>query len=352
MLDSSARVVTIILLSFVAVFLLLGCSSGLTKLDAPSDSTTPDTNGGTADKVKVTDTNGDTADEIRVTKDGTKYLVHPNKIRGGGPPKDGIPSIDNPKFVTVEEADEWIQDNELVLAIIYKEVKRVYPLQILVFHEIVNDNIAGDPILITYCPLCGSGIAYDSIINGEAVEFGTSGKLYNSNLVMYDRKTDTWWTQIDGKAIIGELTGMELREISIDTVTWGEWKTVHPDSEVLSQKTGFIRSYGRDPYGSYYEDSYLIFPVENSDDRIHPKTQIYGVDIAGTYRAYREDDVERLGIIEDTVNGVDLRIEQLPDGRVTIIRTESGEEVVKEVDYWFAWYAFHPDTDLYLPPSG
>ena len=116
MLDSSARVVTIILLSFVAVFLLLGCSSGLTKLDAPSDSTTPDTNGGTADKVKVTDTNGDTADEIRVTKDGTKYLVHPNKIRGGGPPKDGIPSIDNQKFVPVEEAEECIQDNELVLA--------------------------------------------------------------------------------------------------------------------------------------------------------------------------------------------------------------------------------------------
>ena len=127
---------------------------------------------------------------------------------------DGIPSIDNPKYVSVKEADEWIEDNELVLALIYKGVKRVYPLQILVWHEIVNDNIAGDPLLITYCPLCGSGIAFEGKIDvggkRKEVEFGTSGKLYNSNLVMYDRETQTYWTQIDGKAIIGELTGQEL----------------------------------------------------------------------------------------------------------------------------------------------
>ena len=157
--------------------------------------------------------------EIKVDEQGVKYIVHPNKLMKGGPPKDGIPSIDNPKYVTVSDADEWIQDNELVLAIIYKNIKRVYPFQILVWHEIVNDVIAGDPILITYCPLCGSGIAYERNIDGEAVEFGTTGMLYNSNLVMYDRKTDTYWTQIDGKAIIGELTGRELKEISIDTVT-------------------------------------------------------------------------------------------------------------------------------------
>ena len=129
--------------------------------------------------------------EIKTTPEGVKYIVEPDKIVGGGVPKDGIPSIDNPKFVSLEEADEWIQDNELVLAITYKGVTRVYPLQIMVWHEIVNDTIAGDPILITYCPLCGSGIAFEGRINGEEVEFGTSGKLYNSNLVMYDRKTDS-----------------------------------------------------------------------------------------------------------------------------------------------------------------
>ena len=148
--------------------------------------------------------------EIKVTEDGVKYIVDPKKILGGGPPKDGIPSIDNPEFASVEEADKWIEGDELALAIIYRGVKRVYPHKIMVWHEIVNDTIDGDPILITYCPLCGSGIAYERRVNGQAVEFGTSGKLYNSNLLMYDRMTDSYWTQITGRAIVGELSGALL----------------------------------------------------------------------------------------------------------------------------------------------
>jgi len=285
--------------------------------------------------------------EIKTTSDGTKYIVDPKKIKSGGPPKDGIPAIDNPKFVSVEEADEWIQDNELVLAIIYKDVKRVYPLQIMVWHEIVNDNIAGDPILITYCPLCGSGIAYERKINGEEVEFGTSGKLYNSNLVMYDRKTDTYWSQIEGKAIVGELTGQELKEMSIDTVVWRDWKSAHPDSEVLSQDTGFSRNYGRDPYGSYYEDSFLFFSVENRDDRIHPKTVIFGIEIDDKFKAYKEDDLIELETIEDNFAGIRLEITRDDVGIVKLTNLDTGEEIVKERDFWFAWYAFHPDTELY-----
>ena len=285
--------------------------------------------------------------EIKIAPDGTKYIVDPSKVISGGPPKDGIPSIDNPKFVSVEEADQWIQDNELVLAIIYKDVKRVYPLQIMVWHEIVNDFIAGDPILITYCPLCGSGIAYERTLDGETVEFGTSGKLFNSNLVMYDRKTDTYWQQIDGKAIVGELTGMELKEISIDTVVWRDWKQNHADSEVLSQDTGFTRDYGRDPYGSYQEDSFLFFPVENQDDRVHPKTVIFGVEINDKFKAYREDDLKETGIIEDEFSGVRIKLERDDVGIVKITNLDTGEEIVKERDFWFAWYAFHPDTELY-----
>ncbi len=285
--------------------------------------------------------------EIKVTADGTKYIIDPDKIISGGPPKDGIPSIDNPKFVSVEEADQWIQDNELVLALVYKGVKRVYPLQIMVWHEIVNDDIAGDPILITYCPLCGSGIAYERKIEGETVEFGTSGKLFNSNLVMYDRKTDTYWSQIDGKAIVGELTGMELKEISVDTVVWRDWKKAHPDSEVLSQDTGFDRQYGRDPYGSYYEDSFLIFPVEGRDDRVHPKTVVFGIEIDGKFKAYGEEDLKKAGAIEDEFSGIKLKIERDAAGIVKVTNLDTGEEVVKERDFWFAWYAFHPDTELY-----
>ncbi|MBR9699101.1 DUF3179 domain-containing protein [Candidatus Woesearchaeota archaeon] len=299
------------------------------------------------DQEKAPETPTEDDNEIKVDSRGRKYLVDPDKIRGGGPPKDGIPSIDNPKYVTVEEADVWIQDNELVLAMIYKGVKRVYPLQIMVWHEIVNDNIAGDPILITYCPLCGSGIAYERTLDGEEVEFGTSGKLYNSNLVMYDRKTDSYWSQIDGQAIVGELTGMELTPISVDTVVWRDWKKVHPDSEVLSQDTGFTRSYGRDPYGSYYEDSFLIFPVDNEDDRLHPKDIIFGIEVDGAYKAYREEDLKTDAEIEDTVNGVDIKVTRDEVGIVKIINVDTGEEIVKERDMWFAWYAFHPDTLLY-----
>lgn len=284
---------------------------------------------------------------IKMTERGVKYLVHPDKIMSGGPPKDGIPSIDNPEFVTVEEADEWIQDNELVLALEYKGVKRVYPLQILVWHEIVNDKIAGDPILITYCPLCGSGIAFERKINDEEVEFGTSGKLYNSNLVMYDRKTNSYWSQIGGQAIVGELTGMVLKGVSIDTVVWRDWKAEHLDSEVLSQDTGFLRPYGVDPYGNYYEDSFVMFPVENEDDRVHPKTVIFGIEVDGVYKAYREDDLKDLGMVEDEVNGVNVKVERDNVGVIKITNVDTGEEIVKERDFWFAWYAFHPDTGLY-----
>ena len=276
-----------------------------------------------------------------------KYLIDPEKIISGGPPRDGIPSIDNPKFVSVEEADKWIEDNELVLAIIYKGVKRVYPLQIMVWHEIVNDNIANDPILITYCPLCGSGIAYERKINSEEVEFGTSGKLYNNKLVMYDRKTETLWTQIDGLAIVGELTGMKLKPVSIDTLRWGDWKKQHSDSNVLSQDTGFSRPYGEDPYGNYYEEDYLLFPIENRDNRIHPKTVVFGINLNGIYKAYEEDDLKALRIIEDTIGGVKIKIERSEEGIVKITNIDTGEEIIKERDFWFAWYAFHPDTELY-----
>jgi len=285
--------------------------------------------------------------EKMVEEEDMDYIVDPSKIISGGPPKDGIPSIDNPKFVSMTEADEWIEDNELVLAMTYKGVERVYPLQILVWHEIVNDWIEGDPVLVTYCPLCGSGIAYERTIDGQAVEFGTSGKLYNSNLVMYDRLTDSYWSQIDGVAILGPLTGSELTAISIDTVVWRDWKANHKDSEVLSQDTGASRNYGRDPYGSYYEDSFLFFPVEERDDRVHPKTVVFGIEVGGTYKAYREDDLLENPLIEDVVNGINLKIERSSDGVVVITNVDSGEEIVKERDFWFAWYAFHPETNLY-----
>ncbi len=210
--------------------------------------------------------------------------------------------------------------------------------------------MAGDPVLITYCPLCGSAIAFDRRIDGEAVEFGTTGKLYNSNLVMYDRKSDTYWTQVEGKAIIGGLTGKKLKPLSIDTVIWGNWKKFPPDSEVLSRATGFSRSYGLDPYSNYYLAEELMFPVENMDRSLHPKEVILGIEIDGVNKAYRKEDIVRLAPIIDRVNGIELRIDRDPSGVVKITRLSDGERIVKERDFWFAWYAFHPDTLLYEEP--
>ena len=291
----------------------------------------------------------DLSAEIMELPDGTKYIVHPDKIQSGGPPPDGIPSIDDPAYVSVSEANDWIQENELVLALQYNGVTRAYPLQILVWHEIVNDVVAGKPVLVTYCPLCGSGIAYERTIDGQEVEFGTSGRLYNSNLVMYDRVYGTLWTQIGGQAIVGELSGKLLTPIDIDTVVWRDWAPAHPDAEVLSQQTGFDRDYGEDPYGSYYEDSFIWFPVEGQDDRIHPKTVIFGIEVNGVFKAYQEDDLIESGEIKDTVGGRDISLTRSDDGVVTIIDIAAGTGIVKERDFWFAWYAFHPKTELYTP---
>tara|TARA_Y100000310_G_scaffold334428_1_gene414178 strand:- start:11630 stop:12751 length:1122 start_codon:yes stop_codon:yes gene_type:complete len=299
------------------------------------------------------------ADEIQYTTDGVAYLVHPDKILSGGPSKGGIgvdrgiPALsdENINFVSVTEADEWIEDNELVLVLNYNGEKRVYPLQILVWHEIANDEVAGVPLAITYCPLCGSGIAYERTLTIESeeqvVEFGTSGKLYNSNLVMYDDATDTYWQQIDGKAILGDLVGQELIDVSIDTVVWRDYKGVYSDAQVLSQDTGMSRSYGTDPYGSYYEDSLLFFSVDNEDDSIHPKTVVFGIEIEGTYKAYLEDDVIAAGLIVDSIGTTSLEISRDEVGLVSIINSDTGDEIVKERDFWFAWYAFHPNTEVY-----
>ena len=287
----------------------------------------------------------ETDGEIQVLEDGTRYLIHPSKLLRGGPPPDGIPSVDNPRYISVCEADSWLSDDELVVLIERNGVTRIYPLQVLVWHEIVNDTIANEPILVTYCPLCGSVIAFVREINGEAVEFGTSGKLYNSNLIMYDRMTETYWSQIGGRAVIGELTGHRLELVPAQTVFWGEWKELRPDAEVLSRDTGFRRSYGRDPYGNYYNEDWLMFPVERLDRRIGPKSVVFGIEIDGQYKAYRAEAITRE--FSDRFAGRSLDIEIGSGNSVRIIDSASGREIPFERDFWFAWAAFHPTTELW-----
>jgi len=285
--------------------------------------------------------------EINILPDGTKYIVHPNKLLPGGPAKDGIPSIDNPKFVSAEKANKWLRDDELVLGISRNGVTRAYPLQILVWHEIVNDVLGEDNVVVTYCPLCGTGIAFDRTIEGEAVEFGVSGLLLNSDLVMFDRKTDTYWTQVGGKAIVGELTGMKLKQLALDTIEWGKWKEKYPNTEVLSRDTGSKRSYGKkNPYGDYDTNERIMFPVSNLDDRLHPKENVYGVEVDGNYKAYTLKDLEREKSIKDRIGEVNIEI-SIDNGIVSVVNLDTNEKIIPTRSFWFGWAAFYPDTELY-----
>jgi hypothetical protein len=242
-----------------------------------------------------------------------------------------------------------LEDNELMLAISHRGVERAYPFQILVFHEIVNDKIGDESLLITYCPLCGSGIAFKPLVRGISSEFGTTGMLYNSNLVMYDRLSDSFWTQIGGKAIIGEQTGETLELFPSDVIEWGVWKIAHPKGEVLSKETGHSRSYGNDPYPGYYTSDDVWFPLTHEDNRLTPKEVVIGIELNGSYIAYKKSDIDKLKLFNDTVGNERINIEKTDTGSIIITSQSSGKRLASERDFWFAWAAFHPETELFSP---
>ena len=283
--------------------------------------------------------------------ESVKHSVPLEEIIGGGPPKDGIPSIDNPKFVSVQTAQAFLTDAEPGLAVALRGANRFYPFQILVWHEVVNDTIRGERVLVTYCPLCISGIVFDPLIKDERVEFGTSGKLWNSNLVMYDRKTDSLWSQILGEAIVGEMTGTKLTVLPSDQTTFGAWKKFNPDGEVLSRDTGATKFYGTDPYGNYYTSPELFFPVGKRDDRLSPKEFVLGIVVDGNAKAYHVNAIKKVGTIEDTFAGKRfvVQYEKALDA-VRIFEKRSDGTLARInpfASFWFSWVAIHPDTGLY-----
>ena len=192
-------------------------------------------------------------------------LVDLDEIRSGGPPPDGIPSIDDPSFLSAGEVD-FLEDNEPVLALTVNGESRAYPVQIMTWHEIVNDTVGGVPVAVTYCPLCNSALVYDRRLDDRVLEFGTSGLLLNSSLVMYDRQTETLWSHFTGAGIVGELTGEELETYAVATVAWQTWRDANPDGLVLSRDTGFDRSYGQNPYPGYDEVNGRPFLYEGEVD--------------------------------------------------------------------------------------
>lgn len=287
--------------------------------------------------------------EVFIT-DNVKHSIPLSEILSGGPPKDGIPSIDEPKFISQKSAEEFIDDESVGLGLIHNGETRFYPYQILVWHEIVNDTISGERVLVTYCPLCGTGIVFDPKVNGEEQEFGVSGKLWQSNLLMYNRTgdedTESLWSQVLGEAVLGIETGLRLNIISSDTVKYGSWKEAHPETVVLSRDTGALRTYGADPYGDYYTSLGTIFATKgDDDDRLHSKELVIGIEIEGQFKAYRESTL-LVGNTTDTFAGKTLRIEKNKTGEVRIFNTESGEEAFIIRGFWFSWVAVHPQTEL------
>jgi hypothetical protein len=323
-----------------------------------------------------------------VGEEENRNIVPPELIVNGGPPPDGIPSIDNPKFIQIQKAEEFLEDSDLVVGLNINGDIRAYPLQILVWHEIVNDKVGNTPVAVTYCPLCFTNQVFNRTMNdGQILEFGTSGKLYNSNLVMYDRTTKSLWSQAMAQGIGGTFAGIKLERIPFDVAYWKEWKQLYPDSKVLSTDTGSTRPYGADPYGDYYTNREILFPVSKSDDRLGLKEIVIGLENKGQYKAFKLQEIEDKKVINNQVNGkpivlfslhpfmarvydpvvngqilefnYNIKDKKFVDKQTNSIWNFDGKSISGQMKgkqltrlssdegFWFEWVAFHPKTELY-----
>lgn len=337
--------------------------------------------------------------------DDTDFCLHSvdyQEIYGALPP-DGIPAIDDPQFESVEDADAWLSEPSPVMIFSHEGEARAYPLAILMWHEIVNDVVGGKPVAVTFCPLCNSTIVFGrKLSDGTVLDFGTSGNLRNSDLVMYDRQTESWWQQITGESVVGELTGTKLEFLPSQIVAWGDFREAHPGGEVLSRDTGHRRDYGLNPYRGYDDlNTQSMFPVSRSDDRLPPKERVAAVEIDGVSVAYSFSALEQERVVNDTVAGTPLVVlwkegaasaldapyidSSQKVGSIAVFHrelegqvlefTQDGQgfedlqtgskwtvfgealagplegarlqPVVSGEHFWFAWVAFKPDTEVW-----
>jgi len=337
--------------------------------------------------------------------DFSRHTIPYSEILSGGPPKDGIPAIDAPQFVSVAEADEWLEDLEPVTVFQDGDEVRIYPFQILIWHEIVNDVVRGRAVTITFCPLCNTAIVFSATVNGQPLDFGTTGRLRYSNLLMYDRQTESWWQQATGEAVIGELVGTQLTLLPSTIISWAEAQTLYPTAQVLSRETGFDRNYGSNPYVGYdnINNSPFLFEGLETPDPLPAMARVTTVVLGGEAVAYPNEILQQVAVVNDTVGGVPVTVfwqpglasaldsrqiatgqdvganavyERTVNGQVLTFRWDGtaitdaqtgstwdflgqateGElagqsllPVVKVDHFWFSWAAFRPDTRVYQP---
>jgi hypothetical protein len=335
--------------------------------------------------------------------DFSRHTVPLEEIVAGGPPRDGIPPIDRPSFVGVGDADRWLDEREPVILVEHAGEVRAYPYQILIWHEIVNDEVGSLPLVVTYCPLCNTALVFRRALDGDILDFGTTGRLRHSDLVMYDRRTESWWQQATGEAIVGALAGRQLEAYPAQTVSWGEIKRFHPEARVLSRETGFDRPYGKNPYERYDRGKGPIsqFFSRKVDDRLKAMERVAAVNLDGRSVAYPFEALRQRRVVNDEIAGRPVVVFWAPgtasaldagsiadgrdvgssgvflrrlDGRTLDFEwSEDGRfvdrgtgtswdltgravegplagrrlEPIPHGDYfWFAWAAFRPDTDV------
>ena len=325
-------------------------------------------------------------------------LVDRSLIVSGGPPPDGIPPIDAPRYEVAHEVD-WLAPNEPVLALLHDGQARAYPVQVMIWHEIVNDALGDLPVTVTYCPLCDSGVAFDRRLSDDVLDFGTSGGLYQANLVMYDRQTESLWTQFDGRAVIGTRVGERLTTVPIETMSWGAFRRDHPEGTVLSRDDVAPKPYGRNPYHAYDQRDTPVpgFYTGEPDDTLAPYERVVGVDFGAEVIAVPTRVLADAGVAATRVTDRLITFWHLPgtasavnaddiadgedigstavfvaevDGRPAVF-TRAGEEFVDDVTgtswnilgeavagprsgdrlvpvghvdtFWFAWATYHAD---------
>lgn len=301
----------LIAFSFFAVLLIFGCSED--EVETPSSKTSNNNTQDTTDNTGGNSGNGDNGSQIT---EKSAWLIPQEQILDGGPGKDGIPSLDNPNFSTIGGSHlEFLDDADLVLGLVHNNSAVAYPHPILDWHEIINTEIDEIKIAITYCPLTGTGIGWSREVRGNITTFGVSGLLYNSNLIPYDRATDSYWSQQLSVGVFGENYRYESRIIPLVETTWATWKKMYPETIIVNSSTGHIRDYTLYPYPNYKENDRLIFPVSILDKTLHIKERVHGIvfsEVAGfdgkVSKVYRFKDFKSLKIIKDSFHSINLII--------------------------------------------
>lgn len=275
-------------------------------------------------------------------------LIDIEEIHSGGPPRDGIPSIDQPRFVAAADVD-YLQEEDIVIGVLHAGQARAYPTRILVWHEIVNDDIGGKAILVTYCPLCGTSMVFERSFAGASKTFGVSGLLYRSDVLMYDRESESLWSQLRMESVAGPARGTKLAWLPSIHTTWKTWRAEHPESVVLSTETGFERNYGGNAYASYFASDKTMFPVPRTRDELRTKEWVVGVLIGDKPVAFPVEALSkaRKATFGEGDHGITVSYD--PDSKRALVKDAQGVEIPSVLVFWFAWQAFYPKTALWAP---